>query len=195
MEKVTGELNSPVEFTRIVVPPLSPWITDTVPEDGVIVKSGGTIIAGAVTGARTDGVPAIVTAMSAEWESAPFVAVTMSVYVPVEGELSAVSVRVEDAAPPAGTATGLGRLTETPFGATPVHAVARLTVALKPLMDASTMVVDFETPGVKVTTAGEGWVRKSGFGDVARMEPDGVTISCRVAECDIPPLEAVTVKG
>jgi hypothetical protein len=76
--------------------------------------------------------------------------------VPVEGELSAVRIRVEDAVPPAGTATGLGRLTVTPAGATPVHAAARLTVELNPFMDASTMVVDFETPGVRVTTAGEG---------------------------------------
>jgi hypothetical protein len=38
-------------------------------------------------------------------------------------------------------------------------------------------------------------VRKSGFGKVARMELDGVTISWRVAECEIPPLEAVTVNG
>ena len=101
----------------------------------------------------------------------------MSVYVPVEGELLAVRVRMEDAVPSAGTVTGLGRLMVTPEGETPVQAASRLTDELKPFMDASTKVVDFETAGVKVTTAGEGWVRKSGFGEDARIVPDGVTIS------------------
>ena len=115
--------------------------------------------------------------------------------MPVEGEFPALSVSVEDAVPSGGTVTGLGRLTVTPVGATPVQAATRLTEELNPFMDASTIVVDLETPGVKVTTAGEGCVRKSGFGEVARIVPEGVTISCRVAECDIPPLEAVTVNG
>jgi hypothetical protein len=77
------------------------------------------------------------------------------VYVPVDGEPSAVRVRAEDALPLAGTATGLGRLTVTPVGATPVHVATRLTNELNPFTDESTMVVDFETSGVKVTTAGE----------------------------------------
>jgi len=76
--------------------------------------------------------------------------------VPVEGELSAVSVRIEDVLPPAGTVTGLGRLTVIPSGATPVQAADRLMVELKPFTDEYTRVVDFDTSGVKVMTAGDG---------------------------------------
>jgi hypothetical protein len=115
--------------------------------------------------------------------------------VPVEGELSAVRVRVEEALPPAGTDTGLGRLTATPSGAVPVQAPVRLTEELNPFTEESIMVVDLEVSGVKVITAGEGWLRKSGFDDATTTVLEGVTINCRVAECDIPPLDAVTVNG
>jgi hypothetical protein len=97
--------------------------------------------------------------------------------VPVEGESSAVRVRVEDAVPPAGRVTGLGRLTVTPSGAVPVQAADRLMEELKPFTEENTIVVDFATLGVKVTTAGEGWVRKSGFSEETRMVPEGVTIN------------------
>ena len=56
-EKVTGELNPPRLFTTILLSPLSPGITDTVSEDGLTAKSEG----GVNTGARTAGVPTIVT--------------------------------------------------------------------------------------------------------------------------------------
>jgi len=111
---------------------------------------------GEATGARTDGVPVIVTTTSDEWETTPFDAVTIKVYVPVDGELPAVSVRVEDALPSAGSVTGLGKLTETPSGATPLQAAERPTEELNPSTDANTIVVDFDTSGVKVMTAGEG---------------------------------------
>jgi hypothetical protein len=71
VEKATGELKPPSEFTSTVVPALKPSSTDTVPEEGVIEKSGGP------TGARTDGVPAIVTESCVEWVITPFVAATM----------------------------------------------------------------------------------------------------------------------
>ena len=171
VEKVTGELNPPIEFTIMDVPPLRPSMTDTVPEDGLIEKSW------AVTGARIAGVPVMATVTSVEWAITPLVAVMMSVYVPVEGESSAVSVRIEDPLPPAGTATGLGRLTVTPLGATPVQAADRLRVELNPFREESTIVVALETLGVRVTTAGEGCVTKSGLGEVAIMVPVGVTIS------------------
>lgn len=100
-----------------------------------------------------------------------------------------------DALPPAGTVTGLGRLIEIPAGAVPVQEAARLTEELNPFTDESTTVADFETPGVKVITSGEGWVTKSGFGEVTTTAPEGVTINRRVVECEIPPLDAVTVKG
>ena len=115
--------------------------------------------------------------------------------MPVEAESLAVRVRVEDALPPAGTVTGLRRLTAIPSGAAPLQAAERLTVELNPSTEESTMVVDFTASGDKVITAGNGWVRKSGFGDEARTVPVGVTISSRVAVCDNPPLEAVTVNG
>jgi hypothetical protein len=108
--------------------------------------------------------------------------------------LPAVRVRVDDALPPAGIVTGLGSLTVTPSGAAPVQAAVRATVELNPFTDDRAMVVDFETSGVKVITAGDGWVRKSGFCD-AIIVPEGVTINWSVAECDIPPLVAVTVNG
>lgn len=56
VEKVTGESNPPSELTITLVPPLSPEIVDTVSDDELTTKSGTTM----VTGARTDGVPAIV---------------------------------------------------------------------------------------------------------------------------------------
>lgn len=65
-EKTTGELNPPSEFTTTLVPPLSPGITDTVSVDGLIEKSGTYTPAGGVTGARTAGVPAIITGIWVE---------------------------------------------------------------------------------------------------------------------------------
>jgi len=76
--------------------------------------------------------------------------------VPVEGELSAVRVRVEDTLPSAGTVTGLGRLTVTPLGAIPLHAADRLMEELNPLTDENRIVVDLEILGVRVITAGDG---------------------------------------
>lgn len=142
----------------------------------VIEKSG-------LTGARTESVPYMLTVMSEECETTPFVAVTRSAKVPVEGELSAVSVRIEDVLPPAGTVTGVGRLTVIPSGATPVQAADRLIVELKPFTDEYTRVVDFDTSGVKVMTAGEGWLRKSGRGveKTVPAVPAGVTVSQRAA--------------
>ena len=64
-EKVTAELNPPMELTTTEVPPLSPGIVDTVSEVVVSEKSG--IMAGAgVTGARTASVPEIMTGISVE---------------------------------------------------------------------------------------------------------------------------------
>jgi hypothetical protein len=76
--------------------------------------------------------------------------------MPVEGEFPAVRTRVADALPPAGIATGLGRVIVTPLGAEPLHAADRLIEELKPFTDDSTIVEDFETPGVRVMTPGEG---------------------------------------
>jgi hypothetical protein len=62
VEKLTGELKPPYEFTIMLVPTLSPGIVETVSEDELITKSGAL----AVTGARTDGVPAIVVEIRVE---------------------------------------------------------------------------------------------------------------------------------
>jgi len=109
--------------------------------------------------------------------------------------LSAVRVRIADELPPAGTVTGLGRVIATPLGAVPLHAADKLIEELKPFTDGSTIVVDFETLGVKVMTPGEGWVKKSRVGGVTTMVPEGVTISWSVATCVMPPLIAFTVNG
>lgn len=65
-------------------------------------------------------------------------------------------VRAEEALPPAGMVTGVGRLTVTPLGAAPFQPAVRLTVELKPSIDESTIVADCDSPGVSDTTAGEG---------------------------------------
>ena len=67
-----------------------------------------------------------------------------------------MSVRVEEALPLAGTVTGLGRLTVTPLGATPVHAAVRVTVELNPFIDESTIDEDLAMSGVNVIVAGDG---------------------------------------
>jgi hypothetical protein len=67
-----------------------------------------------------------------------------------------VSVRVEDALPPAGTVTGLGRLTLTPLGAVPLHAADRLMGELNPFTEENTIVLDLEILDVKVITPGDG---------------------------------------
>jgi hypothetical protein len=115
--------------------------------------------------------------MSVAWEITPFEAVTTNAYVPVEGELSAVNVRVEDALLPAGTVTGLGRLKVTPYGARPVQAADKLMVELNPFTDERRMVVDLERPGVKVIMEGKGWVMKSGVASA------GVTVTQRPTLC------------
>jgi hypothetical protein len=94
----------------------------------------------------------------------------------VEGESPAVRVRTEEALPPDGTLTGLGRVMVTPVGTAPDQEAVKLTAELKPFTDETTIVVDLETPGVSVTTAGAGWVTKSGAAD-EMMVPEPVTIS------------------
>ena len=76
--------------------------------------------------------------------------------MPAEGELSAVRVKVDEALPLAGTATGLGRLTETPAGATPLHDAERLTIDAKPSMEESVIVADCDVSGARVIVAGDG---------------------------------------
>ena len=72
-------------------------------------------------------------------------------------------VRVEDALPSAGTVIGPGRLTTTPLGIAPVQSAPRLTEELNQFTEVSTIVADAAVPGVKVITAGDGWVTKSGI--------------------------------
>ena len=115
--------------------------------------------------------------------------------MPVEGELPAARVSVEDALPPAGTVTGVGSVTVTPLGDGPLQAAVRLIVELKLFTDENVRVVVLAMLGVNVIDAGAGEVMKSGPGDVTSTAPEGVTINCSVAECEIPPLTAVTVNG
>jgi hypothetical protein len=65
-------------------------------------------------------------------------------------------VSVEDALPPTGTVTGLGKLTVTPLGAVPLHAADRLMGEVSPFTEENTIVVDLEVLGVKVITPGDG---------------------------------------
>ena len=76
--------------------------------------------------------------------------------MPAEGELSALRVNVDEALPLAGTATGLGRFTETPAGATPLQDAERLTVDAKPSIDESIIVADCDVSGPRVIVAGDG---------------------------------------
>ena len=115
--------------------------------------------------------------------------------MPVDGELPAVRVSVEDAVPPAGTVTGVGRVTITPLGDSPLHVADRLIVELNPFTDEKVRVVVLAMLGLSVIAAGAGEVMKSGPGDETTTVPEGVTINCSVAECAIPPLVAVTVNG
>ena len=115
--------------------------------------------------------------------------------MPVEGDVSALRVRVEEAVPPAGRVTRLGKLTVIPCGAAPDQAVERLTGELNPLTEEMVTVVDADTPGESVMTVGEGCGRKSRFVDATMIVPVGDTVSRRLAECVMLPLDAVTVKG
>ena len=76
--------------------------------------------------------------------------------MPVELSSLVVKVKIEVALPPAGTFTGLCKADVTPFGVTPDQAAERLTDELNPLSDESTMDVDRDWDGVRVTTAGLG---------------------------------------
>ena len=105
-----------------------------------------------------------------------------------------MSVKTDEAVPSGGTVTGLGRFTETSDGATPDQEALRLTVELNPFTDETVTVVDLETPGVNVIIAGVGWEMKSGLAEEI-IVPEGATFKSSVAECDIPPLVAVTVNG
>jgi hypothetical protein len=106
-----------------------------------------------------------------------------------------VSVSVDDALLPAGTITGLEMFAVTPDGAVPIQVAARLMDELNPFSEDSVIVVDFARLGVSVIMAGETSVAKSGLGVVPSRLPEGVTINWRVAECDMPPVDAVTVNG
>ena len=66
VEKVTGALNPPREFTTTPVPVLSPGIVETVSEVGVTEKPPGIIAGAGATGARTASVPEIMTGISVE---------------------------------------------------------------------------------------------------------------------------------
>jgi len=78
VEKVTGALKLPREFTTTLASPLMPGIVDTVSVDGCSEKSGmGTAVG--VTGARTAIEPETITGISVAWEVTPLVAVTSSV--------------------------------------------------------------------------------------------------------------------
>ena len=172
-EKTTGALNPPIEFTVTDVPAFNPGIVEMVSDVDATEKSGKIWGVVGVTGARTPTVPETTTGIWVMWETTPFVAVTMSVYVPVEGVVSAVRVRVVEALPPAGTVTGLERLTVTPDGAGPDHSAERLTVELSPSVEERRIAAEPDMSGIKVTAAGEVWmmallIAKSGTATGAR---------------------------
>jgi hypothetical protein len=62
VEKVTGALKPSYEFTIMLIPTLSPGVVETVSEEELTTKSDAV----AVTGASTDGVPAIVVEIRVE---------------------------------------------------------------------------------------------------------------------------------
>lgn len=152
-EKMTGALNSPLEFTVTDVPASKPGIVETVSEVGATEKSGKSC--GAVTGARTASVSDTSTGIWLVCETAPFQAVIRSVYVPADGAASAVRVKVEDALSSAGTITGVGRFTVTPDGAGPDQAAERFTVELSPSMEERRIVAEPDASGVNAITVGD----------------------------------------
>ena len=115
--------------------------------------------------------------------------------MPVEGDASALRVRVEEAVPPAGRITWLGRLTVIPCGAAPDQAVERLTGELNPLTEETVTVEDADKLGESFMMAGVGCMSNSGFVDIAMLVPVGETMSWRLAKCVMPPLDAVTMNG
>jgi hypothetical protein len=125
----------------------------------------------------------------------PFEAVTISGKLPVEAEVSAVTVRVEDALPSAGTVTGPGRLTVIPLGATPLQSAPRLTEELNQLTEVSTIVAEAAVPGVKVITAGVGWVTKSGAVTGARTAGVPAMVTRTWVEWETMPFVAVIRSG
>jgi hypothetical protein len=67
----------------------------------------------------------------------------------------------------------------TPTGAAPLQAAERLTVEVNPSREERSIVADCDTSGVRLTTAGEGWVmaeliEKSGAATGAKT--DGVAM-------------------
>ena len=111
----------------------------------------------------------------------PPVAVIDRVKVPVEAELPAFNVNVDVVVPPAGTTTGLGRLTVTSTGTAPTQDVARSTCELKPLTEDRITVVDRNEPGLRLIETGEGCAIKSGDAEVTTVPPD-VTVKVRLVE-------------
>ena len=116
-----------------------------------------------------------------------------SVYVPPDAELPAFKVSVDVPAPSAGTLTELGRLTIT-FAGGSTQDVVRSTSELKLFTEEMIREVDRKAPGLRLIVAGKGCAMKSGD-TASRCVPGGVTVRVRVVECDIGPLEAVTVSG
>jgi hypothetical protein len=106
--------------------------------------------------------------------------------------VSAVIVKVVDALPSAGTVTGPGRFTVTPLGAAPLQSAPRLTEELNQLTEVSTIVADAEVPGVKVITAGDGCVMKSGTTTGAKTDGVAAIVILISVECETVPLTAVS---
>jgi len=109
-----------------------------------------------------------------------------------------VMVTVEDTVPLAGTVTmtGVGGLTVTPLGAAPFQPAVRLTVELNPSIDDSTMSADSDMPGVRDTTAEDGWVMADEIeksGDTgANTEGVPYIVTVMSDEWEIMPFVAVT---
>jgi len=106
--------------------------------------------------------------------------------------LSAVRVRVAVAVPPAGTVTGLGRMTLTPVGAAPTQEADKATSELKLFTDVSVNVTDCEAPGFKPIVDEAGCARKSADAGGTRIAgvPTMFTVTCVV--CEMPAPDAVT---
>jgi len=63
---------------------------------------------------------------------------------------------VDDALPPPGTATGLGKLMVTPEGEDPLQEAERVTVEVSPPTEVRIIVAGCDAPGDRATAAGAG---------------------------------------
>lgn len=108
--------------------------------------------------------------------------------------MPAFKVSADVPVPPAGTVTGLSKLTVTSVGVAPIQEVDTSTCELKSFTEEMMTVVDRNAPGLRLIVAGEGCAMKSGEAEATTVPADE-TLKVIVVECDVEPLDADIVSG